>query len=81
MDDKLDASVQKILAELRADMEEPAILRSHPKMKAWTGVGSRRLANLDSEGKGPRERVLIGKQVAYPRDALLEWIASRLKAA
>ncbi len=34
------------------------------------------LANLDSAGKGP-ERLHIGRQVAYPVGALVEWMEKR----
>lgn len=77
---KADEAVRRILGELEAQMD-PMVLRTHPKFKVWTGVGGRRMANLDCLGLGPRERVLVGKQVAYPKAALLEWIAARLQAA
>jgi len=57
----------------------PLVARNHPQFKVWTGVGGRRMANLDSLGQGPRERVLLGREVAYPRESLLEWIAGRIK--
>lgn len=73
-------TIGKILAELEYQMP-PMVLRTHPNFKTWTGVGGRRMANLDVENLGPRERVLLGRQIAYPRDALLAWIAARLQAA
>jgi len=38
------------------------------------------MANLDCLGQGPKERMLRGREVVYPREALLEWIAGRLQA-
>jgi hypothetical protein len=35
------------------------ITRTHPQFKTWTGIGGRRMANLDSLGQGPKERVLL----------------------
>ncbi len=37
----------------------------------------RHLANLDSQGRGPKGRVRIGGQVAYPVTELLAWLAAR----
>ena len=34
------------------------------------------IANLDSEGKGPK-RMRIGRKVAYLTEDLLEWLAAR----
>jgi hypothetical protein len=59
----------------------PLIARTHPQFKTWTGVGGRRMANLDSLGQGPKERMLLGREIVYPREALLAWIAGRLKEA
>lgn len=40
-------------------------------------ISPRYLANLDSEGKGPK-RTRIGRKVAYTRDDWVEWIAGRV---
>ena len=37
-------------------------------------------ANLDSLGQGPPERIRIGRQVAYPVDAYIRWLESRVTA-
>jgi hypothetical protein len=72
--------LDNLLKEIRREM--PSIVtRNHPKFKEWTGIGGRRMANLDSLGQGPEKRVLLGRTIAYPRDSLLAWIANRLKAA
>ncbi|CAM2057951.1 conserved hypothetical protein [Desulfovibrionales bacterium] len=68
----------KILNQLE-QMMPPLVARSHPKFKEWTGVGGRRMANLDCLGLGPQERMLLGREVVYPRGALLIWISGRLK--
>jgi hypothetical protein len=73
-------TVDKILEGVAGQMQ-PMVLRTDPNFKRWTGVGGRRMANLDCLGLGPKEKVLLGRQVAYPRDALLAWIANRLRAA
>lgn len=37
-----------------------------------------RLANLDSEGKGPRT-IKIGRKVGYTRRDLIEWISRQMR--
>jgi hypothetical protein len=59
----------------------PLIACTHSKFKEWTGIGGRRMANLDCLGQGPKERMLLGREIVYPRETLLEWIAGRLKEA
>ena len=62
--------MHKFLMEMEKEM--PLLIsRNHPKFREWTGVGGRRMANLDCVGQGPRERVLLGREIAYPRQALL----------
>jgi hypothetical protein len=72
--------LEKIIEQLKAEMP-PLITRGHPKFKVWTGISGRRMANLDCLGKGPAQRVLLGREVAYPRESLLQWIAGRLSGA
>jgi hypothetical protein len=52
------------------------------KVAALTGglVSSKTLANKDSQGLGPRQRVKFGGKVCYPREALVEWILKQIKA-
>lgn len=41
-------------------------------------VSAKTLANADSMGKGPKQRMKFGRVVAYPVDALCEWLESRI---
>lgn len=45
------------------------------RLGGWIAVGT--LANLDSEGRGPAGRVILGRKVAYPRASLIAWLRSR----
>jgi predicted DNA-binding transcriptional regulator AlpA len=45
------------------------------KLGGWIAVGT--LANLDSEGRGPAGRVIMGRKVAYPRAELIAWLRQR----
>ncbi|MGE4297917.1 MAG: hypothetical protein AB7E47_07800 [Desulfovibrionaceae bacterium] len=42
-------------------------------------ISPRTLANLDSLGKGPRQRVRVGRKVAYSREAFISWLESRME--
>jgi hypothetical protein len=35
------------------------------------------LANLDSQGEGPPERIRIGRKIAYPVKPFIRWLESR----
>ena len=39
----------------------------------------RTLANLDSQGKGPAGRMMIGPKVCYPKEEVILWFASQAK--
>jgi hypothetical protein len=35
------------------------------------------LANLDSKGEGPAERIRVGRKICYPVNALVDWLKER----
>jgi len=35
------------------------------------------LANLDSQGKGPKGRIRVGRKIAYPVREFVAWLESR----
>ncbi len=67
-----------LLDELRTTLP-PVLYRTNPRFRELTGLHPRTMANLDSLGRGPAKRVLLGKTVGYPREALLVWLAERLR--
>ena len=54
--------------------EMPALIaRAHLPRYGWPfAVGY--MANLDSEGRGPEGRLLVGRKVVYPRAQLIQWL-------
>jgi len=66
------------LDNLRANLP-PIISRDHVSELLGGVISSKTLANLDSEGKGPK-RMRIGRKVAYLTEDLLEWMAARATA-
>jgi len=67
-----------VLRKLGADLP-PIVFRNNPRLRELIGLSPRSLANLDCLGQGPPERILIGRLVGYPRDALIAWLRQRSK--
>ena len=57
----------------------PLITRGNVAELLGIKLSAKTLANLDSLGEGPSERVKIGKEVAYPKRPLLIWMDKRTK--
>lgn len=55
----------------------PILFRNHPKFKEWIGFSPRTVANFDSQGIGPDERVKIGGICGYPKESILGWLEKR----
>jgi len=51
------------------------------KVEALTGglINAKTLANKDSLGFGPKQRLKFRGKVCYPREALVDWIISQLE--
>jgi predicted DNA-binding transcriptional regulator AlpA len=65
------------LSELNSKLP-PIISRDHVEKLLGGIISSKRLANLDSEGKGPK-RMRVGRKVAYMTGDLLAWLEQRTK--
>ena len=57
----------------------PSAIVSRDEIGRFSGgtVSARYLANLDSKGKGPKNRVKVGRKIGYETRALISWIESR----
>lgn len=66
-----------IYDEMAARWPSPVVARR--KIEHFTGgaVKPKHLANLDSLGNGPPERVIIAGHVCYPVASLTDWLRSR----
>ena len=67
----------ELMDELASSLP-PVLYRTNPRFRELTGLSPRTMANLDSLGHGPDQRVRLGKIVGYPRGSLLNWLAERL---
>ncbi len=71
------ANVEEVMDWFRKNGAGEVVLRTQaPKISnGFLQTGT--LANNDSLGTGPKERVRFGKKVAYPLKALAEYMVSR----
>lgn len=68
----------ELLAELERSLPVVVLRRDVPRLTGnMVAAGS--LANHDSAGTGPSEIVRVGNRVGYPRRALVEWLAGRMR--
>jgi len=77
---KNDCTLAPSLPKEILDSIPPVLWRTDPLFKTLTGISRRSIANMDSLGKGPAERIVMGKsRVGYPKAALVEWLSKRLR--
>lgn len=57
--------------------ESPLISRQTIQEKSDNTLTVRRMANLDSSGKGPASRIRIGRKIVYRTSVFREWLESR----
>ena len=64
--------------KLKENWGSPIVART--EIQRFTGgiVHGRTIANMDALGTGPKERIRIGRKVAYPVDSIIEWLQSRV---
>lgn len=75
----LENNTPPTIRDLLEPVLPPILFRNHPKFKEWTGLSPRTVANEDSQGRGPTERVVIGNVTGYPRDPFLDYLARKAK--
>lgn len=59
----------------------PSTLVARSEVARFSGgiISPPYIANLDSKGEGPAERIRVGRKIAYPVDALVNWLKGRSK--
>lgn len=73
---KEESPIRSMAAKWRSSL----VARS--EVPAFTGglMSEKYIANLDSAGLGPANRIRVGKKVAYPVIDLIAWLESRSSA-
>ena len=62
------------LSILLENWPSPYVARTEVEKFSGGILKARTLANLDSQGKGPRGRFRVGRKVAYPAASLVEFM-------
>lgn len=57
----------------------PSPIVARDQIHQFTGglYKPKHLANLDSKGQGPDERIRIGRKIAYTVESLVRWLENR----
>ena len=65
--------------ELARRWSPPIVVRSQAQLDKFSGglLNARTLANEDSQGTGPDQRIRVGRKIAYPVDSLIRWIEQK----
>jgi hypothetical protein len=58
--------------------KRPHLFRTDPFLKTLDGLSPGTRANLDSQGRGPTERYLVGRETAYLPDGYVKWLVARI---
>jgi hypothetical protein len=69
--------IEKVFADMAARWPSSIVAREQSGQFSGGSVTPRYMANLDSRGEGPKDRIRIGRKVAYPVDSFIEWLNER----
>jgi hypothetical protein len=60
----------------------PSAWVSRQEVGRFTGgtVSEKYIANLDSRGLGVKDRIRVGRKIAYPVNSLVSWLEGRSEA-
>lgn len=58
-------------------MLPPIVFRNWAKWRDVLPIAPRTVANEDCLGTGPKEKIMVGRVVGYPREALINWLRER----
>ena len=74
---KINKQDKSVFQEMAARW--PSLIVARTEVERFTGgvVTEKYIANLDSRGKGPSDRVRIGRKIAYPVSSFVNCLESR----
>ncbi|SHN72759.1 hypothetical protein [Desulfovibrio litoralis] len=73
-------NINKFISQLSQALP-PVIARAHVAELTGGLVSRKTLANEDSLGKGPKDRVRYGQKIAYRREDFIEWLRAKMTSA
>jgi len=74
----MDEQKKDVLAELENELP-PIVFRNWKEWKKYLPLSPRYIANLDSLGTGPDEKVMVGGITGYPRGSMMRFLRDRAK--
>ncbi len=77
MDDEAKARREQFLAAIAAELP-PIVFRNWHKWRDVLPMVPRTVANDDSRGEGPKEKVFLGRNAGYPKAAFIEYLRQRI---
>lgn len=71
---------QSNMSFIQKNKYEDQLFMTRESIEMFTGgaIKARSIANLDSLGLGPPNKMRLGRKVVYQRDAVMEWLQDRL---
>lgn len=72
-------NIQFDLGELRKNWRDPIVPRKAAEIASCGLICAKSMANLDSQGRGPKNAFRIGKQTVYPAEDFFDWLVSRAR--
>ena len=77
MNEEAKAKREQVLATIAAELP-PVVFRNWHKWRDVLPMAPRTVANDDSIGEGPKEKVFVGRNAGYPRTAFIEYLRKRI---
>ena len=77
MDDGAKAKREQVLSAIAEELP-PVVFRNWHKWRDVLPMAPRTVANDDSIGKGPKEKVFVGRNAGYAKQAFLEYLRKRI---
>ncbi len=66
--------IQKAITDIESRWKSGIVARSQVAEITGGALSPKSLANMDSQGIGPSEKFMVGRQVCYPLLAFLKWL-------
>jgi len=70
--------IEVVLADLEKELP-PVVYRNWEDWRRYIPYSPRYVANLDSLGTGPDERLMVGGVTGYPRESMMRFLKDRVK--
>lgn len=78
MNEEAAAKREAFLAAIAAELP-PIVFRNWHRWRDVLSMSPRTVANEDSQGKGPKEFVYVGRVKGYPKAAFIDYLRARMR--